>query len=227
MHVRAAPAGAGRPARAAATPRVQPPRARAVELLRQVRDHSARRAERCAGGVAAPRARLVVAGSTRDSARVARPKPRVLVFYPACAAVPLRPRCAVPTPCQRWEGSVVPAWAGRGWARAWACVAVDRAGTGAGARQRGQKHDPQPEALAKAAPAAPMAVATHREQLRAQLLAQHGSARRVDGRARAAGMVDSTCSPASPEKVTSTLDMAGGNLFLVVSSSSSSSRPYR
>ena len=53
-----------------------------------------------------------------------------------------------------------------------------------------------------------MAVATRREQLRAQLLAQRGSARRASGTARAAGVVDSMCSTASPEKVTSTMAMA-------------------
>ena len=97
----------------------------------------------------------------------------------------------------------MPAWAGRGWARAWACVAVDRAGTSAGTRRREQERGPQPVARVQAALAALMAVATRREQLRAQLFAQRGSACRASGTARAAGVVDSMCSTASPEKVTS------------------------
>ena len=87
-------------------------------------------------------------------------------------------------------------------------MAVDRVDRSAGARWRGQEHGPQPEARVQAALAALMGVATRRERLRAQLLAQRGSARRAGGRARAAGMIDLMRSPTSPEKVTSTMTMA-------------------
>ena len=97
-------------------------------------------------------------------------------------------------------------------------MAVDRAGMSVGTRWRVQKHGPQPEARVQAALAALMGVATRREQLRAQLLAQRGSARRASGRARAAGVVDSMCSTASPEKVTSTMPWQhAGNLDLITS----------